>query len=57
MMTFKDLDEYYDRFGDIFPLSEMKGYTEEQQGEILQECLDKDKPYEKLYNPDYNLHY
>lgn len=56
-MTYEELDKYYDEFGDIFPTSELKGYSEEEQEKILQECLDKNKPYHKLYKPDNTVDY
>lgn len=56
-MTYEQLDEYFERFDDMFPTSELKGYSEEEQEKILQECLEKDKPYHKLYKPDETVDY
>lgn len=56
-MTFDQLNEYYDQFGDAFPTSQLKGYSEEEQEQMLQECLDKNKSYDELYETDNTVDY
>lgn len=56
-MTFEQLDEYYKKFGDTFPVSELKGYSESEQTEMLKECLQQGKPFEDLFEVDNKLIY
>lgn len=51
------MDEYFERFDDMFPTSQLKGYSEEEQEQMLQECLDKNKSYDELYKPDNTVDY
>lgn len=56
-MSFEQLDKYYEMFGDAFPLSELKGHSEQEQEKMLQECIDKKKPYHELYETNNEVNY
>ena len=42
----KLLDEYRNKFGDQFPLMLCMSMTEDEIMELIQDCIDKGKPYE-----------
>ena len=48
------MDEYYDRFNDIFPTFNFQTESTDKLIERVKECLDKDIKAEKLYGFDYS---
>lgn len=56
-MSFEQLDEYYEKFGDAFPLSELKGYSEKEQEDIFNNCMKQEKPYHELYETNNEVNY
>lgn len=57
-MKFEEkLDQYGDRFEDMFPLMELQGYSREEKEALLDECLEKGKTYHELYPMDSKVNY
>lgn len=48
------MDEYHDRFNDIFPTFNFQTESTDKLIERIKECLDKDIKAEKLYGFDYS---
>ena len=46
------LDKYEQQFGDCFPLMLCKGMDYEHICKVVQECIDKNKPYSPDLEPD-----
>ena len=47
-LLYEKLDQYYDKFGDIFPRMEYSSLTNEEVINKINQCLKEDKPIQEL---------
>lgn len=53
----KLLDEYYEKFGDMFPAMCFQTSTDKEMKVMVERCIKEDKSAEELFDLDYDYDY